>query len=355
MAISTALGYNTGSTITGTQQIGSLAITTATTVNYSPSANGGVTFWMGPDETLGYVIGVPVSGGTQTTPIVGVNAFLGFYRSTSLTEASFVSLVNGTFNQSLTGGTQAKTYLNNNGYFTSYNKTPFITGNPQLVFDFSNTSSYSNSGTAIADLSGKGNNGVFSTGTGNGSPTTVSGYNSNGFLNLPGTAAQLSVRLPDSLKPTGTVSFTYIVYMRPKGYSYNGTVPGIISNHDNTNGFVWVISQTNPNYYATRNTNTDLVTMNYTGGTGLNVWSIYAVKFNGSSTTIYQYINGTMYSANLVGATSIVSNSSWGLFLGLRYNQWINADFNYVAMYNTALSDTQITEISSLLTQRIIT
>jgi len=107
-------------TITGTQQIGSLAIATATTVNYSTSTNGGVTFWMGPDEDLGYVIGVPVSGGTQTTPIVGVTAFLGFYRSTLKTEASFVSLVNGTFSQSLTTGASAKTYLTNNGYWTSY-------------------------------------------------------------------------------------------------------------------------------------------------------------------------------------------------------------------------------------------
>jgi uncharacterized delta-60 repeat protein len=107
-------------TITGTQQIGSLAVVTATTVNYSTSTNGGVTFWMGPDEDLGYVIGVPVPLGNQTTPIVGVNAFLGFYRSILKTESSFVSLVNGTFNQSLTTGASAKTYLTNNGYWTSY-------------------------------------------------------------------------------------------------------------------------------------------------------------------------------------------------------------------------------------------
>jgi hypothetical protein len=354
MAISTALGYNTGSTITGTQQIGSLAITTATTVNYSPSANGGVTFWMGPDETLGYVVGVPVPLGNQTTPIGGVNAFLGFYRSASLTEASFVSLVNGTFNQSLTTGASAKTYLTNNGYWTSYDKTPLISGNPQLVFDFSSTSSYSNTGTNIADLSGRGNNGVFSTGTGNGSPTTVTGYNSNGYLNLPGTGAQLSVRLPDSLKPTGTANFTYIIYMRPRGLSYNGIDPGIMANHDGTNGFVWEMTTGQTfNVFATRN-NSNITGMNFTGGTGFNVWSTYAVKFNGSSTTIYQYNNGILYSANTVGATSIVSSTSWGFFLGLRFNQWINADFNYVAMYDTALSDTQITEISSLLTQRII-
>lgn len=125
MATSTALGYNTGSTITGTQQIGNLAVATATTANYSPSTNGGVRFWMGPDEDLGYVVGVPVSGGTQTTPVAGVNAFLGFIRSDVLTDSSFLSMINGTFNQSFTGGTQAKTYLNNNGYWTSWTSGVF--------------------------------------------------------------------------------------------------------------------------------------------------------------------------------------------------------------------------------------
>jgi uncharacterized delta-60 repeat protein len=130
-------------TITGTQQIGSLAIATATTVNYSPSTNGGVTFWMGPDEELGYVVGVPVSGGTQTTPIGGVNAFLGFYRSASLTEPSFLSIVNSTFNQSLTTGGAAKTYLNNNGYWTSWNTPSSV-----LIGYYSSTSVFINDCTA---------------------------------------------------------------------------------------------------------------------------------------------------------------------------------------------------------------
>lgn len=141
MATSTALGYNTGSTITGTQQIGSLAVATATTVNYSPATNGGVIFWMGPDEDLGYVVGVPVSGGTQTTPVGGINAYLGFYRSEVLTEPSFLSMVNGTFNQSLTTGAEAKTYLNNNGYWTSWTAT---TPSSVLIGYYASTSLFIN-------------------------------------------------------------------------------------------------------------------------------------------------------------------------------------------------------------------
>jgi hypothetical protein len=350
MATSTPFGYNTGSTITGTQQIGSLAIGTGTTVNYGSNPNG-VKFWMGPDEDLGYVIGGTQPSGNQPTPISGVTAFVQFWRSTLLTEASFVQLTNFLFNQTFTTGLQSKTYLNSNGYWTSYDK-PFIYGSPQLVFDFSLTTRYPNSGTTITDLSGNSNNGVFSTGTGNGTPATVTGYNSNGYLNLPGSSDQRSVKLPDSLKPTGTVSFTYIIYMRPRGLSYNGIDPGIMANHDGTNGFVWLMTTGQTfNTYITRN-NSNLAGMNFTGGTGFNVWSTYVAKFDGSSSTIYQYNNGTLYSVNTVGATSISSSPSWGFFLGLRYNQWINADFNYVAMYNTALTNSEIITIASSLSTR---
>jgi len=127
MATSTAIGYNTGSTLTGTQKIGNLAVVTATTAN--PSLDpGGVKFWMGPDESLGYCIGIPVPSGTQSTPIVGLSAFLGFIRSSALTESSFVQMTNSTFGQSFTGGTQCKTYLNNNGYWTSWGNpyTPIL-------------------------------------------------------------------------------------------------------------------------------------------------------------------------------------------------------------------------------------
>jgi hypothetical protein len=100
---------------------------------------------MGPDEDLGYVIGVPVPLGNQTTPIGGVNAFLGFYRSILKTEASFVSLVNGTFNQSLGTGGAAKTYLNNNGYWTSWTAT---TPSSVLIGYYSSTSVFINDCTA---------------------------------------------------------------------------------------------------------------------------------------------------------------------------------------------------------------
>jgi hypothetical protein len=122
MAIQKIFAYNTGSLISGTTQVGDIAVSEAD-VEYSANF-GGLQWWGGPDESLGYVIAIPVSGNTQPTPISGITASLGFYGTKNMTnpldESTFVDLVNGVFNQNFVNGDEAKTWLNNNGYWTSY-------------------------------------------------------------------------------------------------------------------------------------------------------------------------------------------------------------------------------------------
>jgi len=125
----------TGETITGTQQIGDLSVVTASTISDSSTK-----FWMGPDEQLGYIVGLPEPLGNITTP-TGQNAFLSFIRSNSLTEPSFLSMVNLTFNQSFTTGTEAKTWLNSNGYWTSWGSA---TPSSVLIGYYSSTSVFIN-------------------------------------------------------------------------------------------------------------------------------------------------------------------------------------------------------------------
>ena len=110
--------YNTGSPISGTQQVGNLSIGFPIT-GFTTS---GMKWWNGPDEDLGYVIAHPTPSGTQPNQF-SIPAYLGFWRSDSLTEISFINLVNNLFSQSFTGGTQAKNYLNSNNYWTSYSDT----------------------------------------------------------------------------------------------------------------------------------------------------------------------------------------------------------------------------------------
>jgi hypothetical protein len=120
MPTSRSFSYNTGSTISGTLQIGNLAIGTPT----EGFAATGLPWWNGPDEELGYVIAGPVSGNTQSTS-TGVNASLQFWRTSGLTDSSFISLaqyvarIAGT-PQTFVDATSGKTWLNTNGYWTSY-------------------------------------------------------------------------------------------------------------------------------------------------------------------------------------------------------------------------------------------
>ena len=121
MATSRPFAFNTGSTITGTEQIGDLAI--GVDQERYDEDFGGVKWWMGPDEELGYIICRPNFDGNQPNP-VGIPAYLGFLRSEQKTEVSFVNLVNNVYGQTFTTGDECKTYLNNNGYWTSWDGLP---------------------------------------------------------------------------------------------------------------------------------------------------------------------------------------------------------------------------------------
>ena len=128
MSTSRPFAYNTGSTISGTIQVGSLAVGTPTT-----GFTGSMEWWNGPDEDLGYVIALPVPDDSQPAPD-GRTASLAFNRSTGLTESSFVELTNYLFGQSFTTGNDASIWLTSNGYWNSWNlPTPTPTPTPTLT------------------------------------------------------------------------------------------------------------------------------------------------------------------------------------------------------------------------------
>jgi len=64
MATARPFAYHTGPAIDGTLQLGNLSIGTPTS-GFTDSPQ----YWNGPDEDLGYVIAIPVSGNTQPTPL----------------------------------------------------------------------------------------------------------------------------------------------------------------------------------------------------------------------------------------------------------------------------------------------
>jgi len=76
---------------------------------------------MGPEDSTGFVIAIPVSGNDQPTPVVfEPSASVGFYRSLDLTDNSFISLSNAVFNQNFTNASSASAWLTSNGYWNTY-------------------------------------------------------------------------------------------------------------------------------------------------------------------------------------------------------------------------------------------
>ena len=132
MAISKAFAYNTGGPISGTTQYGDIVVGDIL-ANYGDDY-GGLKWWGGPDEELGYVVGNARPDG-QSVPagVTGGPAYVGFFRSTLLTDESFLSLANyiGEENSEppFASTEDAVTWLNANGYYTSYSGgTPIVTG-----------------------------------------------------------------------------------------------------------------------------------------------------------------------------------------------------------------------------------
>jgi hypothetical protein len=122
MPTSRPFAYNPGSQISGTLQFGSIAVGTPTS-----GVTGNPRWFNGPDEELGYVITIPVADGNQPVPD-GSFASIGFYRSTGLTESSFIQIAQVvSVNQTFATGDAATTWLNANGYWTSW-VTPYVAG-----------------------------------------------------------------------------------------------------------------------------------------------------------------------------------------------------------------------------------
>lgn len=141
MSTTRPFAYNPGSSISGTIQVGDLA------VGYPTSGYTGTEWWNGPDEELGYVIAQPVSGDTQPTPVFGQTASVGFFRTNGFDDNEFIDIANILLNSNYDNAPDASTGLTTNGYWNSY----LI---PILSLDAGNPLSYPGTGTVWTDIIG---------------------------------------------------------------------------------------------------------------------------------------------------------------------------------------------------------
>ena len=113
--------YNPGAPVFGTTQVGDIAVSEIS-VEYSDNY-GGLQWWGGPDETNGYVIAHTDPSGSHDGGSGG-SAYLGFWRSSGLTDQSFLDLCNSIppriGDTPFTTTSQASAWLTANGYWTSF-------------------------------------------------------------------------------------------------------------------------------------------------------------------------------------------------------------------------------------------
>ena len=335
MATARPFAYNTGAPISGTTQVGSLAIGTPD-VGFIAT---GLEWWDGPDEELGYVIAVPISGDTQPTPVPGVTASVGFYRTKTFTDNEFISLsefVSNKFGnpQTFSSATDSSLWLTNNGFWNSY-------ATPMLYLDAGNPLSYPGTGTVWTDIvSGKTFNLI-------GGPT----YNpTNGGKIYFDSASGQYGKCNTSLPSLSTWSVSVWHYYTGQN---TGSSPCIVSEvyPGTTNKINYIIGNGS-------DTNPDLQTGFYNDGWWVtnngytltpNNWYYIVGTYDGS--TLKLYVNNTLINTTY-GIPSNSLSSQGGIYLMTRWdsipNELWDGYLSTVGIYDKTLDSGQISSIWNL-------
>jgi hypothetical protein len=372
MPKSRPFSYNTGSTINGTTQNGTI-IRGVPVTGFTPS---NLVWWNGPDESLGHVIAGPVSGNTQPTPVVGVNASVTFFRAPNFTDEEFIKLAQGVSirygtPQTFSTASQALSWINANGFLTTY--TGHVMDGLIALYDMSNLESYplSPTGFTIYEISGEGNSDIdvtqekstslcFGAGDGGPRPVYVSD-DANGCLGVfPGnqcSGCQSKKLLP--IYSSGIhfaysfwIKFNFLSYSLQKGSVFSDK-SGSLSAPGFSNGWVDIFGDSASTGSLTgllkQNTATvGSVSFGITNS-NLNQWFNLCITIqNTNSGTIRAYRNGVQVnSVTLTTALDNTLNGGGNIQFG-GYNTQsanLNASFklgSFRMYHNKLLSDAEV-------------
>jgi len=383
MVTNRVFAYNpTQLVIDGTINFGDLCI--GITEQIYANNPGGLTWWGGPDESLGYVIAVPVSGNTQPTPLSGITASVGFWGTEVLpnpfSDTTFVDLVNESFGQSFVNINDSKTWLDSNGYWTSWvpltptptptntstptptttitptptstttvtptnTNTPTPTSTPavpvttnlRLYYDPSNLLSYPGTGTTINDLSGNGLNG------------SMSGITfTTPYFSYNGTSSQIRVADNALLEP-GSGDWTMEVWVN-QAVSGNDVVLGKFDNGGLSIDVSYSIRTTNTTYYAQLGSGSgsgSSLFVNSTNNVGtINTWyQIVYVFTNVAANTLQTFVNGVSIGTVNHSLPSLLNTTNplyLGSYNGGEFSQWFDGKIGITRLYNSALTLSQV-------------
>ena len=315
MSTTRPFAYNPGSSISGTIQVGDLA------VGYPTSGYTGTEWWNGPDEDLGYVIAQPVPDDSQPTPIPGVTGSLGFFRTNGFDDNEFINIANILLNSNYNNAPDAATGLTTNGYWNSY----LTLTSPVLSLD---AADYSGSGPWIDSIGGK-------SFTLTNSPTWSS--SNGGYFNFVSSSSQYAI-CDTSLPSMST--WTVGVW-----HYYTGTETGAAP---------CIVTETfiggSINYSLGKNLAPFSVgffngSWRITDGYSLtpNNWYYIVGTYDGS--TIKLYVNNTLVDSTNYTGTPTSSGAGIRLMERWDLSDYWGGRLAIVDIFDTALDQTEITTI----------
>ena len=302
--------YNSGSQISGTQKYGNLTVATSSQ-NFS-GGYGGVRWFNGPDESIGWVLGFAREDNQQP----------GFIRTDNKTDAEFLAMVNNLSERrsqsAFTDGAAAKTWLNANGYWTNW--VASAPPGPRLLADLDagDALSYPGTGTTWTDLTSNSNDGTLQANSGTITYTTTAG----GELDLNGgtnTRIAFADNADISLSTTTTKAYSVWFNADRVGFvSFSDTVMSKQSGNPAGDGFWMAINSSNQ--LVARVTSDNGATNQFISGIGATIstgtWymATLVVKVSSDPDTMKLFINTTEVGSTSGGGSAV--NDTEDLYLG---------------------------------------
>lgn len=330
MPTSRPFAYYTGAQISGTEKYGNLSVG-VTPQNYN-GGYGGTTWYNGPEEDSGYVIAYAREALLQP----------GFRRTQVKTEQSFLNLVNSlpprVGQTPFSDGSSAKTWLNANGFWTSYESASIVTSNLIMELDASNYTS-----------------GIWSDESGNGNNATINGATwsstDGGLFDFDGANDTISIAHNSSLSLSTTVQKTIQVWVKFDALGGSGQQIPVFGKLSASFGFdgYWggLFSNTGVIRYVTNGTGTQKIS-NSSLTVSTNTWYLmtFISQITGTSNTTKVYINTTQYISTQHGNDSY--NESNILYLGYIGSGigslYLNGKVGACYFYTQGLSEADITQ-----------
>jgi hypothetical protein len=217
-----------------------------------------------------------------------------------------------------------------------YKNGDFVIDNLKLYFNPASYLSYPSSGTTITDLTGNSLNGDLSNIT-----------FTNPYFTFNGSSSQITIADNSLLEP-GTADFTVEAWVNHSVISGSSRV--IIGKTDGGNAADWGYglrtSSTGATVFEVGNGTTSIQSSSYTLST--DTWyQVVGVFNNVSKNLIELYVNGVIRGTASHSFASIKNTTSplyVGSFNGGQFSQWLNGKIGIVRIYNSALSDSDISK-----------